>query len=70
MGFPLIMLSREGETITATQERFLLTPEQGNTSVRSEPKSKFDYKWYVPLTYFTDQDPAAVNIWMNMSDGK
>lgn len=71
MGFPLITLTREGNTITASQERFLLTPDRGeNNTVSSEPKSKYDYKWYVPLTYFTDQDSTVTNVWLNMSDGE
>lgn len=70
MGFPLIYLSREGGVITATQERFLLTPEKGNTSIKTEPKSKYDYKWYVPLTYITDLDRNMVTVWLNMSDSE
>lgn len=70
MGFPLITLQREQNLISAMQERFLLTPEHGNNSLKEEPKSKYDYKWYVPFTYFTDQDPTVMNIWMNLSDGE
>lgn len=70
MGFPLVSLTRDGDIITATQERFLLTPERGNSTIIAEPKSKYDYKWYVPLTYFTDLDSNINNVWMNMSDGR
>lgn len=71
MGFPLITITREGNTITATQERFLLTVEQANSTLKLEPKSKHGYKWFVPLTYYTDLDrESVINIWMNMSDGK
>ncbi|XP_031336695.1 endoplasmic reticulum aminopeptidase 1-like isoform X2 [Photinus pyralis] len=69
MGFPLVTLVREEDEILATQDRFLLTTESVNSSVRSMPKSKFDYKWFVPLTYFTSKYPEEVHtVWMNMSD--
>ena len=73
MGFPLITISREGSTITATQKRFILTvnisseTEQAN----NESISPFGYKWYVPLSYYTNQDTRKVHhTWMNMSNGK
>ncbi|KAL1493346.1 hypothetical protein ABEB36_011418 [Hypothenemus hampei] len=67
MGFPLVTLTREGNEIVATQSRFLLSVKTGNDSVL--PKSKFDYKWYVPLTFITSNDSEAVNyIWMNLTD--
>lgn len=70
MGFPLITISRDGNELTISQERFLLTVESFNSSVRSMPKSKFDYKWYVPFTYITNNDTETVNnVWMNMTDG-
>lgn len=73
MGFPLITISREGNTITATQKRFILAvnisseTEQAN----NESISPFGYKWYVPLSFYTNQDTRKVHhIWMNMSNGK
>ncbi|RZC34845.1 endoplasmic reticulum aminopeptidase 1-like [Asbolus verrucosus] len=69
MGFPLITITREENEMIVTQERFLLTVESMNSSVRSSPKSKYDYRWYIPLTYFTNNDTQTVyNIWMNMTD--
>lgn len=69
MGFPLITITRENNEIIATQERFLLTTEHFNATTRQMPKSKFEYKWYVPLTFITDNDTETVNtIWMNATD--
>lgn len=69
MGFPLITIAREGNEIVATQERFLLAVENNNSTIRQLPKSKYEYKWYVPLTFITDNDTETVNtIWMNMTD--
>ena len=71
IGFPLISIKRDGNEIIATQERFILTTETLNNSNKSTLKSKFGYKWYVPLTYITELDRKSVNhIWMNMTDGK
>jgi glutamyl aminopeptidase len=73
MGFPLITLSREGNTITAKQKRFILTVNLNNEAeeMNNESISPFGYKWYVPLSYYTNQHTGKVHhIWMNMSDGK
>jgi len=73
MGFPLITISREGNTITATQKRFILTVNISSETEKAnnESISPFGYKWYVPLSYYTNQDTGKVHhIWMNMSNGK
>ena len=72
MGFPLITISRDGNIISATQKRFLLTVNVSNeTDHNNESISPFNYKWYVPLSYYTNKDIHKVrHIWMNMSDGK
>jgi glutamyl aminopeptidase len=72
MGFPLITVSREGNIITARQTRFILTLSLKNeTQQMNESISPFGYKWYVPLSYYTNQHTRKVHhIWMNMSDGK
>ncbi|XP_033306357.1 endoplasmic reticulum aminopeptidase 2-like isoform X2 [Bombus bifarius] len=68
MGFPLITITRNGNTITATQKRFLISPKENDTELQ-ESKSPFDYKWYVPLSYYTDKEPRKLhNIWMNLTD--
>ena len=68
-GFPLITISREGNVITASQKRFLLSPPDNETVTRNQQKSPFNYKWYVPLSYYTDKEPGKLhNVWMNMTD--
>ncbi|KAF6199081.1 hypothetical protein GE061_007106, partial [Apolygus lucorum] len=72
MGFPLIHITREGTTVSASQSRFLLTPEprnENNTALH-EPKSPYHYKWYVPLSYITDTNDELETVWMNMTDVK
>lgn len=70
-GFPLITITREGNTITASQKRFLISPNGGNETDLQQPKSLFKYKWYVPLSYYTSKETTreVQNIWMNMTDG-
>ncbi|XP_067012904.2 endoplasmic reticulum aminopeptidase 1 isoform X2 [Anabrus simplex] len=72
MGFPLVNISRSENVITATQQRFLLTATmEGNTNRSDEASSPFGYKWYVPLSYYTDMQPDVVqHVWMNLSDVK
>lgn len=68
-GFPLVTIKREGKVVTASQKRFMLTPADNETEV--PPPKGFNYKWYVPLSYYVDKEPEMVyNVWMNMSDGK
>ena len=68
-GFPLITITRDGTTITASQKRFLVSPNDNQTEV-VEVKSQFNYRWYVPLSYYTSKEPKEIqNVWMNMSDG-
>ncbi|XP_050314104.1 endoplasmic reticulum aminopeptidase 1-like isoform X2 [Anthonomus grandis grandis] len=65
MGFPLITLTLEGREIVATQKRFLLSIKSENET--SLVKTKYDYKWYVPLTYITNNDSEINMIWMNLT---
>lgn len=70
MGFPLVKVKREGGLVCAEQTRFLLSPEarNPNSTIASEPKSQYDYKWYIPLSYYTDVSDEEM-VWMNLTDG-
>ncbi|XP_018327042.1 endoplasmic reticulum aminopeptidase 1 isoform X2 [Agrilus planipennis] len=69
MGFPVVYIRREENQFVAIQERFLLTTEQANNSTKTNPFSPYEYKWYLPLTYFTDMEHDKVySVWMNMTD--
>ncbi|ODN00507.1 Endoplasmic reticulum aminopeptidase 2 [Orchesella cincta] len=68
MGYPLIEVRCENNTVKATQERFLLNPADNETGVELI-QSPFKYKWYVPLTYVTDAKPRTMQlVWMNMNE--
>ncbi|KAK7866387.1 hypothetical protein R5R35_009814 [Gryllus longicercus] len=70
MGFPLVTVSRTGNIISATQHRFLVTAHMNNDTIHPE-ESPFGYKWFVPLSYYTDVDPSSIHhVWMNMTDVK
>ncbi|XP_077977932.1 aminopeptidase N-like [Glandiceps talaboti] len=64
MGYPIITLSRDGNSIHAEQERFIMDPNE------TPLNDTFDYKWYVYVTY-TDQDQMMFSspheTWMNKS---
>ncbi|KAK6635853.1 hypothetical protein RUM44_001107 [Polyplax serrata] len=69
MGFPVIMIYHEDNTVHASQSRFLLTATMNNNSFINEPASVYDYKWYVPLSYYTNVDTSDVrHVWMNLTD--
>ncbi|XP_077259452.1 endoplasmic reticulum aminopeptidase 1 isoform X1 [Temnothorax americanus] len=70
MGFPLVTIIREDSTITATQKRFLASPRETGVNI-SQPKSSFNYKWYIPLNCYTDKDDpmeSPIGVWMNMTN--
>ncbi|XP_018905353.1 endoplasmic reticulum aminopeptidase 1 isoform X2 [Bemisia tabaci] len=80
MGFPVVRIYRENTTgeganiYTAAQSRFLLTAwlHGENSTIRLEPRSPYNYKWYIPLNYYTDQTSYVTTetVWMNMTDVK
>lgn len=70
MGYPLIKVRLENNTIKATQTRFLLNAYD-NESDYEHSDNQFGYKWYVPLTYVTDLKPRDMQLaWMNRTDCK
>lgn len=78
MGFPLVTIKRENMTgdaagtITALQSRFLLTADVPNITTIRQPASPFKYKWYIPLSYYTNEGSSrdVKTVWMNMTDSK
>ncbi|XP_012221595.1 endoplasmic reticulum aminopeptidase 1-like isoform X2 [Linepithema humile] len=66
-GFPLVTIIRDGETVTATQKRFLLSPREKGANI-SQSKSPFNYKWYIPLNCYTHEPPGNIEVWMNMTN--
>ncbi|CAH1964992.1 unnamed protein product [Acanthoscelides obtectus] len=79
MGFPLVRLKREGSEVVATQSRFLLTsePDQSErnltisltTTTTHKPfHHQKDYKWYIPLTYYTNNDSEVKSVWLNITE--
>jgi len=66
MGYPVITVTRTGNKIKASQERFLYNPRGNQTE---EFQSAFGYKWYVPLTYITQNDQSLQPVqWMETTD--
>ncbi|XP_038058558.1 uncharacterized protein LOC119729837 [Patiria miniata] len=68
-GYPLITLTRTGNSIVATQKIFL----QINRTIEDDGFGDLGYKWYVPLTYVYksgpgDQYEKPQQVWMKPSD--
>ncbi|ELU18860.1 hypothetical protein CAPTEDRAFT_133041, partial [Capitella teleta] len=61
MGYPVVNIHRQGNQITATQERFLFNPR---STLEEEFTSPHGYKWYIPLTWITSESSESQQIWM------
>ncbi|XP_069952147.1 aminopeptidase N [Cherax quadricarinatus] len=67
MGYPVIKVVRssDGTSATLTQERFLLVKNENSSDTH-------DYKWWVPLTYTSQDNPNFNNtqtqVWMKDSE--
>ncbi|XP_043192458.1 glutamyl aminopeptidase-like isoform X2 [Amphibalanus amphitrite] len=62
MGFPVLEMTRGagGATYTVTQRRFLADKEAEDTT-----KSPYNYRWEVPVTYVTSEDPKPKQVWFH-----
>ncbi|XP_022104256.1 aminopeptidase N-like [Acanthaster planci] len=68
-GYPLITLTRTGNSMVATQKVFL----QFNRTIEDDGFGDLGYKWYVPLTCVYKSGPAdqyekPQQVWMEPSD--
>jgi len=64
MGFPLLTVTRKGDTISVTQQRY--TADINTTFNPNE--SKFKYKWDVPVTIFTSSNQKPTLNWLLMDN--
>lgn len=69
-GFPLISVTLQDGHVSATQARFVVCEE--NVTDPNEPlNTTLGYRWHVPLTYITSEQPhEPAMYWMNLTDGK
>ncbi|XP_045130839.1 endoplasmic reticulum aminopeptidase 1-like isoform X6 [Portunus trituberculatus] len=67
-GFPLVSVTLQDGHILATQARFVVCEE--NVTDPNEPlNTTIGYRWHVPLTYITSEQPHEQAMhWMNLSD--
>ncbi|XP_071548247.1 aminopeptidase N-like isoform X2 [Panulirus ornatus] len=69
MGYPVIKVVRspDGTSATVSQERFLMLRKENSTDTH-------EYRWWVPLTYTTEDDPNFNNtqaqVWMKDSEAQ
>ncbi|XP_062618582.1 aminopeptidase N-like, partial [Saccostrea cucullata] len=63
MGFPVITMQTDGDSYNLTQERFLYLDNMGDSN--TSQSNQEDYKWVVPFTYITEDEPEVQLVWMN-----
>ncbi|XP_077996674.1 endoplasmic reticulum aminopeptidase 2-like [Glandiceps talaboti] len=67
MGYPFVTLTRNGNTVTATQQRFLIYPD----GEQAGNESPFNYKWNIPFTYITSGDTeTAIRLTLMSTSGE
>ncbi|XP_064595778.1 glutamyl aminopeptidase-like [Liolophura sinensis] len=63
MGYPVVSVIDEGNRYLLQQDRFMLNSQ----ALVNESETPFNYKWYVPFTYITQERRNDVKIeWMAM----
>ncbi|KAG7172427.1 Glutamyl aminopeptidase-like 3 [Homarus americanus] len=66
MGYPVVTMVRTSpETLVLTQKRFLQDP----TAKHDRSCSEFEYKWDIPISYFTSSDSTTQRAWLYRKDG-
>jgi glutamyl aminopeptidase len=61
-GIPVVTLEKVGNDIHLTQRRFLTDSESES---KETVASEFNYKWSIPITYFTNVDATVKREWFN-----
>lgn len=56
-GLPVVNVERVGNNFRLTQKRFLIDPDSES---KETVKSEFNYKWSIPITYTTSEEPEKV----------
>nr|APA34011.1 seminal fluid protein [Nilaparvata lugens] len=65
MGLPVVTITQEGNRLTLSQTRFLAD----KNATFDECESTFKYKWEIPLTYVTSNNPSEVHrTWLHLHD--
>ena len=63
-GFPVIVIGKSDGGYTLRQERFLTS-----NSSSEDVTSPYDYKWEVPVSYLTSENPQVVQRnWLHLDD--
>ena len=65
-GYPVLTLTKNGDTYDIVQARFLTDSE---ASANNEP-SPYDFKWEIPVTYISDGESQKKQVWFNMENAK
>ncbi|XP_005182090.2 glutamyl aminopeptidase [Musca domestica] len=65
MGLPVVEVKRQGDTFILSQKRFLANPEDYNGNHDDSP---FNYRWSIPITYFTNANGDVQRTIFNYDD--
>lgn len=59
-GIPVVTVKKINNTVELTQNRFLTDPDAES---KETVVSEYNYKWSIPITYFTDADSSTKREW-------
>jgi len=59
-GIPVVTVKKIGSTVELTQKRFLTDP---SSESKETVASEFNYKWSLPITYFSDANKTVNRAW-------
>ncbi|KAL0132492.1 hypothetical protein PUN28_000323 [Cardiocondyla obscurior] len=60
-GFPVVNVKKSGNKFVLTQKRFLDDPD----AISDPTKSKFGYRWTIPIEYITNKNSHPTLIWFD-----
>ena len=64
-GYPFLTLVKSGNSYTVTQERFLTDPD---AYTKPDEPSEYNYKWEIPITTISSNDPTRKQTWFHLED--
>ncbi|XP_061399840.1 glutamyl aminopeptidase-like [Musca vetustissima] len=65
MGLPVVEVKRQGDVFVLQQKRFFANPEDYNGTYDDSP---FNYRWSIPITYFTNTNTEVQRTILNYDD--
>lgn len=71
MGYPVVNVEQvSGNQYRLTQQRFLSNPESETDAKARAGESEFNYRWYIPITWKTDEKTTVQREWFKNDDNQ